>query len=441
MTTTVNHGPGAAPDEACCDEGRKAELSRRHLLQLTGTGLAAGGLITATTAADARVAFATDMLTGAPLAAGTATQAPVLVVVSLRGGFDGLSAVVPAGDHAYAVARPDIAVPASALHRVDAMFGLAPGLAPLFPLWTAGKVAAIHAVGQSDPTRSHFEAMAEMERAAPGSSLRTGWIDRSVGALAASGTFTASQVGAPSLPASLYGDHHAMAIESVADLRFSLGQQLITLSNWRKAVATLHQGAAPEVVKPTKDAFDALTTLSTLPNKGQGAGYTNTPIGKALHDVALLVKAGVGLRFATVDMGNWDMHQNVGRPTDGWMARQLKDLATALAGFAGELGPQLNQVTLVTISEFGRRVAQNGSQGLDHGHGNCVLVMGGGVKGGKVYGPWPGLAAGKLDNGDLAGVTDYRDIMAEILTTRFGVGNVRDVFPGLNPKPLGFVTA
>ncbi len=155
--------------------------------------------------------------------------------------------------------------------------------------------------------------------------------------------------------------------------------------------------------------------------------------------MALLIKAGLAMRFATVDFGGWDMHQNMGNGAEGWIFRQLTELSEALAAFASELGEDLNRVTLVTLSEFGRRLAHNGSRGLDHGHGNAVLVMGGGVNGGKVYGDWPGLSAGALDDGDLAATTDYRSIMAEVLSARFGISEVGSVFPEFRPTPLGLV--
>jgi len=243
------------------------------------------------------------------------------------------------------------------------------------------------------------------------------------------------------VPASLYGDHGGMAIANVDDVKLGVDPTLVSLSTWRKAVASLHRGAAPTVTHPTSAALDALATLATLPKAAAQTdlGYPGGGLGKSLQDVARLVKAGIGLRFATVDQGNYDMHENLGGPTGGWMFNQLTELSTSLAAFAKDLGPLLNHVTVVTISEFGRRVEQNGSGGLDHGHGNAVLLLGGGVKGGKVYGRWPGLAPAKLDDGDVAGTTDYRDIMADILTTRFGVSDIATVFPGLRRASLGLV--
>jgi uncharacterized protein (DUF1501 family) len=426
MTTT---GTPSVPVRPCgCPEYESSSLSRRHLLRLA----AAAGLVTATTLSDARVAFA------APAAPGD-----TLVVLSLRGGFDGLSAVVPLGDPAYARARPGIAVPASKAKKVDATFGLHPALAPLFPLWDDGTFGAVHAVGQKDPTRSHFEAMAQMERAAPGTSLRDGWIDRTVGLSASASAFTAAQVGSAALPSALLGDAPKMAIASLQGLKVDVDPELVPMSAWRNAFDHLHAGTRAEVREPLRNALDAVSRVQSLPEAGDvGAlGYPTNQLGNAFHDVARLVKADLGLRYATVDHGNWDMHENVGSADGGWMANQLGDLAKALAAFTKELGPDFDRVTVVTLSEFGRRVEQNGSCGLDHGHGNAVLLLGGGVRGGKVHGRWPGLSPANLDAGDLAATTDYRDVVGEILTARCGVGSLTTVFPGLQHRPLGVVAA
>jgi uncharacterized protein (DUF1501 family) len=427
--TSVAAAPVGVPTQACGCPDYESSLSRRHLLRLA----AATGLVTATTLSQARVAFA------APAAA----TGDILVVVSLRGGFDGLSAVVPLGDPGYARARPGIAIPAAKAKKVDPMFGLHPALAPLFPLWDAGTFGAVHAVGQRDATRSHFEAMAELERAAPNTSLRTGWIDRTVGLSASATAFTAAQVGSPALPASLFGDAPKMAIGSLKGLKVDVDAKLVPMSAWRNAFDHLHAGQRAEVREPLSNAMDAVSRVQALPETADPTtlGYPGGQLGGALHDVAQLVKAGLGLQYATVDYGNWDMHENVGNADGGWMATQLTELATALAAFAKELGPDLQRVTVVTLSEFGRRVEQNGSYGLDHGHGNAVLLLGGGIVGGKVHGRWPGLAPAKLDQGDLAATTDYRDVIGEILTKRNGVGSLSTVFPGLAHKPLGLAKA
>lgn len=442
-----------------CEEHERSGLSRRHLLSFT----AAAGMVTATTLHNAHVAFGatpsptpsgsrSPSMSPSPSASASASasarvsvptvtvgNADVLVVLSLRGGFDGLSAIVPAGDANYYRARPNIAVPASAVKKIDATFGLAPGLKALYPLWDAGKVAAVHSVGQQNPTHSHFEDMANMERAAPGTSQRDGYLNRFLGRLAGADAFAGAQVGNTTMPASLYGESSKFAVSTLRDIKIGVGEDLVPIAAWSRSMAQLHKGARPDLVKPTTDAIAAVGKLKSLPPavEAAAAGYPNGQLGGALHDVARLIKANLGLRVATIDMGNYDMHQNLGGATGGWMFNQLTELSTALAAFAKELGNDFNRVTLVTMSEFGRRVSQNGSGGVDHGHGNAVLVMGGGVNGGKVYGRWPGLAPSAQDNGNLAALTDYRAVMSEIMTRRCGISTTTEIFPGFKPNDLG----
>jgi uncharacterized protein (DUF1501 family) len=401
-------------------------ISRRTLLR---GATAAGGLgLVASTLGQSRLAF------GAVTAA-----TDTLVVLYLRGGMDGLSVVAPVGDPAYAQARPTLAVPASAVKRVDATFGLHPALAPLFPLWDAGRIAAVHAVGQPAPTRSHAEAMLALDRAAPGSSLRSGWIDRAVGSITAAGTFSTAQLGDPSLPAALLGEHVAFATGTLDQVEVQVSDSIVPLTGWRDALGLLDRAAPGQPVGPTAAALAAVGRVMGLPVAVTDAGYPATALGTALHDVARLVKADVGLRIATVGSDDWDMHANLGASDSGWLVDRLSELSGALSAFARDLGPDLDRVTLVTLSEFGRRVAENGSGGTDHGHANLVLVAGGAVNGGKVHGRWPTLSPDRLDDGDLAATTDYRQILAEILTTRCGISSVRDVFPGFTPAPLGLV--
>jgi uncharacterized protein (DUF1501 family) len=403
-------------------------LSRRQLFRLT----AAAGLVTAIGIRRPPAAFA------AP--AGTEN---VLVVVSLRGGFDALSAVVPLGDAHYARARPRIAVPASAAKKVDAMFGLHPAMTAVYPWWDSGRLAAVHAVGQDDPTRSHFEAMAAMERAAPGSSLHTGWLDRAIALSGSTNAFTGAQVGDAGLPASLYGQAPKMSLTSVEGLSVKGDPEQVPLSSWTKALTGLNAKAPVTVREPMANALAAAGRVESMPEtrSAEDLGYPDTSFGRAVHDVARLISAGVGLRYVTVEFGNWDMHENVGTVEGGRMLSQLTELSEALAAFAAELGPGLDRVTVATISEFGRRVRQNGSGGLDHGHGTAMLLLGGGVRGGSVYGRWPGLAPDRLDSGDLAVTTDYRDVLGEILTRRCGVDSLEPVFPGLRHRPPGAISA
>lgn len=370
----------------------------------------------------------------------------VLVVLSLRGGFDGLSAVVPAGDTHYYTSRPAIAVPRGVLLPVDTMWGLHPALSPLLPLWNSGQFGAVVAVGQPDPSRSHFEATEEMERAAPSSSLRTGWLDRALGLRSLGTVFQAVQLGNASPGQQFTGPSGELSLGTVEG--FSLAStagpdaawNAVEARRWDTALRKLYAGASAPLAAPANAALSALTKAREL----QAAGYSPTAsydesseLAKALKDVARLVKAGVGLQVAAVDYGNWDMHSALGVFGAGRMHDQLTELAKALAAFAEDLGSLMGNVTVVTVSEFGRRVAENASGGVDHGHGGTMLLMGGNVVGGTVHGRWPGLAPAALDHGDVAGTTDYRVVLAELLRKRCGQTGLDQVFPGLPSGELG----
>ncbi|MBD3781772.1 MAG: DUF1501 domain-containing protein, partial [Micrococcales bacterium] len=315
---------------------------------------------------------------------------------------------------------------------------------PLLPLYTAKKLAVVHAVGQPNPTRSHFTDLDEMERAAPGSSLRTGWLDRMVGATTTPGPFAGTAIGSSSAPRSLLGPQPDLALRSVDSFALSGAWDATETARWTTALRALHAGAPDVVGVPARTTLDALGTAATLKAAGYtpatGATYPSGGLGDALRDTARLVKAGVGLRAVTIDSGNWDMHSDLGSSTGGWMFRQLTEVGQALAAFMTDLGTAADRVTLVTLSEFGRRVAENGSGGVDHGYGNVSLVLGGGVRGGTVYGSWPGLAADQLQAGDLRATTDYRVVLAEILEKRCDL-TASTVLPGVPTGRLGMFAA
>lgn len=377
--------------------------------------------------------------------AATAVPGPsagdVLVVVSLRGGVDGLSLVAPVGDPDYARLRPTIAVPTSTgLPTGDRMFALHPAMAPLLPLWRSGVLGAVHAVGSPDGSRSHFAATEELERAAPGTSIRTGWLDRVLGAAGSGAVFQAARLGSGTPGMLLAGPAPEFAARSLADFELAssdwVGPRMTT------ALAALHEGVTSPVVPAARLTLDAVRTAAGVvaadptPRATYPAG---SDLGKALADVARLVRAGQGLQAACVDLGDWDMHAGLGAGGTGWMAEQTAELAGCLAAFAADLGPDLSRVTVLTLSEFGRRAAENGSGGVDHGFGNAVLVLGGGTVGGRVHGRWPGLSAAALDHGDLAGTTDFRSVVAELLVARCGVPGaaLAGVLPGFTPVPVG----
>jgi uncharacterized protein (DUF1501 family) len=316
-------------------------------------------------------------------------------------------------------------------------------MAPLLPAWRAGTFGAVHAVGQSSPTRSHFAAMEEMERAAPGTSARTGWLDRTLGLSAAAGAFQGAYVGGGASPSAFAGPVAEMSMRSVDTFKLEVGAA--DVPRWDRALRALHAGAPGVLAAPAATTLGAVATTTALAAAGYvpagGAVYPAGALGAALRDVARLVKAGVGLQAAAVDYGDWDMHAGLGRPDSGWMRDKLTELSTALAAFAADLGPAMSGVTLVTLSEFGRRVRENASGGVDHGHGNAVLLLGGGVVGGRVHGTWPTLADGALVGGDLRGTTDYRAVLAEVLQKRCGAGSLASVFPGLAAPTSGLVRA
>ena len=413
---------------SCCAEGRA--LSRRGFLQAAGVTAGAAAL----GAVSVRTSYAAE------------TNGNVLVVLSLRGGVDGLSLVAPVGDPDYAALRPSIAVPTSTgVPTGDRRFVLHPQLAPLKPLWDAGRLGAVHAVGSPDGSRSHFAATEELERAAPGTSIRTGWLDRVLGITGSDAVFQAARLGNGTPGMLLAGPSPEFATKALS--RFKLQSSDWVGPRLATALAALHTGVDSPQVPAARLTLDAVATaqrvVKTDVEPRNGAVYPTSGLGKARADVARLVRAGQGLQAACVDLGDWDMHSGLGKAGTGWMADKCKDLAACLLAFTTDLGTDLDRVTVVTMSEFGRRAEENASGGVDHGFGNAMLVLGGGVVGGKVHGRWPGLTAAALDHGDLAGTTDFRSVIGELLVKRAGVpeSSLGLVFPGFRPEFLGLARA
>ena len=411
----------------CPDTGG---LSRRSFLKGAAAAGVFAGLATETLAT--RLAFAAAPYDG-----------DVLVVLSLRGGFDGLNAIVPAADPDYATWRPNVGIPQGTLLQLDGMFGMHPAMAPLKPLWDAGTFGIVHAVGQAQPNRSHFSAMEELERAAPGSSMRTGWLDRVLGDRGSGTAFQGMQLGSGMAAPAFRGPSPELAMWSVESFGLDAAWDAEQRGLWDAALRGLHAGAPDALRAPAQVALGALNTTAALQEAGysaeNGAAYPDSDLGRGLSDVARLVKANVGLQVAAVDYGDWDMHAGMGGPESGWLFDHLTELSNALSAFASDLGPHLANVTLVTLTEFGRRVQENGSGGTDHGFGQVVLMLGGGVQGGAVHGSWPGLAEADLIDGDLNGLNDYRLVLAEILEKRCGAGSVSAIFPGISQDRLGVV--
>lgn len=427
----VPPAPSLAAGPYCTDYS----LTRRGLLRraAASAGVAAGTSIFGTTVLQT---------TYAP-AAHAAASDNVLVALSLRGGADMLSLVVPHGDVGYYKARPTIAVPASSLIKRDGMFGLHPALAPLGGMWDRKQLAAVTAVGLPVPNRSHFEAMEEIEDADPGDGIRSGWLNRTLGLTTSTSPSEGVHLGSGMLPTSLHGSQPALAIGKVDALALKgpggADRSRALAQVWSGVPGDL--GSAARSALTTSAQFAPVTRRGYTP--GPGARYPDGDLGDSLKEAARLIKAGVGVRAITVDHGSWDMHAQLGRVGDSHatgMHAMAAGLAAGLAAFFTDLGSHAARVTLVTVTEFGRRVAENGSRGLDHGWGNAMFVMGAGVRGGRYYGSWPGLGRSSLVEGDLAVTTDYRSVLAEVLRARFDASTAR-VFPGLVPEAVGVMTS
>lgn len=358
-----------------------------------------------------------------------------LVTLFLRGGMDGLSAVVPVNDTRYHSLRPTIAVPAAADWMIDDTFGLHPALAPLHELRQS--LAVIHAAGQPDPTRSHFDAMDHVESGVTNDG--TGWLARHVtsAGLTAAPLHAVGWGGSP--PASLLGHTGAISLQSLSS--FSIDSSHQVREPLLAALRELY-GADDPLSRGAKATFQAMDDVAHVRENGPETvvAYPVSHLGRSLADIARTIKSDMGMVAATVDVGGWDTHEGMGSQDGGRMFSLLDDLGRSLGSFAADLGSRFEDVTVVVMSEFGRPLAENGSRGLDHGRGNAMLVLGGGVAGG-VYGDWLGLDEAVLDNGDVPTVNDYRHVLGEVVTARAGNPHVDEVFPDFATQPLGFVPA
>ena len=364
---------------AAKERWRKGFTRRRMIAGAGAVGVAALGSQLITT----RYAFADP-----------ATNTRTLIVVFLRGGMDGLSVIVPANDANLRKARPNISVPTEALLAGDSRFGLHPMLAPLVPFWTAGKMAAVHAVGSPDASRSHFQAQECYERGTASTSTHTGWLDRTLTQLGPGTTFRAIAEG-DSTPRSLVGVEQKLVLDGIRS--FALNGSGNMRDKTMTALQSLYTGfdhPAATFAQTTVKALNSARKLADAPYQTT-AQYPGGGFADRLKDVARLVKAKVGLRVATIDLGGWDMHTNLGSINGGEMRGHLEEVGTALGAFATDLGTQLDDVSLVTMTEFGRRVQENGNAGLDHGHGSLMMLLGGGLNGGQGARQMAGPGAGR----------------------------------------------
>jgi len=410
---------------------RKKTIGRREFV--TRAGLAGLGL-----AVGPRLLFSTARAAEEP--------APVLVVLFQRGGMDGLSAVVPYADPDYGKLRKTtrIAAPkkgdANTAVRLDGRFGLHPSLGSLAADYAAKRLAVIHAVGSRDSTRSHFDAQDYMETGTPGvKGTRDGWINRYLQTLVSDRreTFRAVSTTA-TLPRSMKGDARALAIQSFAT--FTMGGREF-LGN---AFADMYRRGGDGVVHQSgREALDAIERLKrvkpTTFTPRHGAEYPRGRVGQQMLMVAQMIRADLGLRVAFMDCGGWDTHLNQGGATGG-LANRLREVGDSLHAFATDLGDRMRHVVAITMTEFGRTAKENGTNGTDHGHASCSFVLGGEVKGGRVYGRWPGLSTGKLwQKRDLAVTTDFRDVVSEVLSKHMGAKDLGTVFPKHRAKKVGLL--
>ncbi|HEY3973315.1 MAG TPA: DUF1501 domain-containing protein [Candidatus Sulfotelmatobacter sp.] len=372
-----------------------------------------------------------------------------LVVIFQRGAADGLNIVVPYAEPQYYVMRPSINIPRKSVIDLNGFFGLHPSLSPFQPLWQQGHLAIVHAAGSPDTTRSHFDAQDFMETGTPGVKItEDGWLNRSLHTLPAGGTmpaknspFRAIALG-PSVPRILSGSAPAVAMNNIND--FSVGGKNPKASPAASAFEAMYDHSSDSILHGTgEETFDAVKMLKAA-NPEQytpaaGANYPKGRFGDGLRQLAQLIKANLGVQVAFADISGWDHHVNEGA-VEGQLANVLTEFSQSLAAFWTDLGDLGEDTVVVTMSEFGRTARENGNRGTDHGHANVMFVLGGPVKGGRVYGRWPGLDQSQLYEGrDLALTTDFRQVIGEAVARHMGNKNLAAVFPGYDNQPGRFL--
>ena len=406
-------------------------MNRRYFIKSGGIALASFGVLTSTPTFLRRALAANlDKATGG--------RRKTLIAIFQRGAVDGLNVVMPFGEHSYYDLRPNIAIPkpdggAESAINLDGFFGLHPSLASFKPLWDSKRLAIVHASG-SDNTRSHFDAQDYMESATPGvKSTPDGWLNRYLQSKSdqQKSLFRAVSM-TQNMPRVMQGKSPALAISNLADFSIRAGQSSAAVQGGFEAI---YDQTVNDALHGTgKETFEAINYLKQV-NPAQykpenGANYPNTPFGNALRQIAQLIKAGVGLEVAFTDIGGWDTHVNEGNQ-QGQLSNLLRQFSNSIAALYTDLGQRMDDVVILTMSEFGRTARENGNRGTDHGHANAMFIVGNSVRGGKVYGDWPGLKSDQLYEGrDLALTTDFRDVFGELAAKHLGATNLQAVFPG-----------
>jgi uncharacterized protein (DUF1501 family) len=414
-------------------------MDRRYFLKASGISLASFGLMSVAPSflhQFANAATATD----------TFGRKKILITIFQRGAVDGLNMIVPHGESEYYNLRRTIAVPkpnqADGAVNLDGFFGLHPSLKPLEKFWQSKQMAIVHSTGSPDNTRSHFDAQDYMESGTPGvKSTRDGWLNRVLQTKKseADSPFRAVALNGQ-IPRTLVGRAPTIAVTNLADFAINAGVYTNAVQGGFEGV--WQQNAQSGLGDTGKETFAAVNFLKKA-NPAQykaenGAQYPNTQLGRSLLQIAQLIKAGVGLEVAFAETGGWDTHSNQGGAR-GQLANLLRDFGQSIAALTADLGKQMDDVVILTMSEFGRTARENGTRGTDHGHANAMIVLGNSVKGGKVYGDWKGLTANALNEGrDLAVTTDFRDVFGEITYKHLGNKNLDKIFPQYSANPSKF---
>ncbi len=371
---------------------------------------------------------------------------PITVVVFLRGGADGLNLISPTADPDFIAARPeslrvmrtgdDVGFAMNDM-AADVDFRFHSQAQGLSELYNAGELAVIHASGLTDGTRSHFDAESRMERAAA-SGAAGGWLARWANSQSLNEVLPLLAVG-DGAPDSLIGAPDTAVASTLEELIMANGSDVAPALRLRLGQTF---GGHPLIGPPLLRLIQLSKTLETRLFDADGnllehkstVEYPGNYLSEGLQTVASAIKFDLGLRAATIDFGGWDTHD----AQEYDFGTNVDALSSALMAFWRDLGPEQDRVTVVVMSEFGRRLRSNTSGGTDHGFGNAMMVLGGGVRGGKMYGDWPGLANDALDDGtDLAITTDYRHVLAEVMQAHMGADNLSEIFPDFAPQPLG----
>jgi uncharacterized protein (DUF1501 family) len=393
-------------------------------------------------------------------AAAESRKNKTLVVIFMRGAADGLNIVVPFGETRYRELRPTLAIapptrqdngnngPFGPAIDLDGAFALNSSLQPLKALWDKQQLAIVEATGSPDPTRSHFDAQDYMESGTPGKSVSDGWLNRALPAAHDASPLRAVALG-NQVPRTLRGEHEVIAIGNAQ--QFKIGNE-----DTASILRNMYSLSPDAPFRRTgTDAFEAMKMLASIgvgapeaagEGPGMPGGQGGRPrygqggdLGRSLQELARLIKADAGVEAAFAEIGGWDHHGNENQQ----LANLLRQFSSAIAAFSDDMGDRMQDIVLVTMSEFGRTVEENGNAGTDHGHGSMMMVLGGAVQGGKIYGKWPGLEKEQLYEGrDLAVTTDFRAVLSELVRGHLGQNDLSAVFPGFQPgAPLGLLRA